>query len=81
MAGIDCGSLDVSKISEDDIMIGEAGQTTSVWVRADVDEKIYVKPDEEPKNPYVVIKFSDGCFATICQDNGLTEVNKSFHSA
>lgn len=74
--GIECGSLDVSKISEDDILIGE-GNKTSAWIRADVDEKIYVKPNEDPKNPYVVIKFSDACFATLCSDADLTDVNKS----
>lgn len=74
MAGAKCGSLDVSKISDDDVIVNDPG--SSAWVRADVDEKIYIKPTD-PANPYVVIKFNDGCFATICSDDGLTAINKS----
>lgn len=75
MAGVKCGKLDVSKISDDDIIVNDPG--TSAWVRADIDEKIYVKPNENPKNPYVVIKFSDGCFATLCDNDGATGIIKS----
>ena len=81
MAGIkDCNgkSLDIVKIAEDDIIIGDGDGRNSAWVRADVDEKIYVKPDENPKNPYVVVKFNDACLANICDEPTLLDLNKSF---
>lgn len=60
MAGIDCGKLDISKISEEEVIA--AGNLT--WVKADVDEKIYIWNNK----PNVVIKFSDICTQTICQE-------------
>jgi hypothetical protein len=72
-AGVKCGQLDISKVSEDDLLVNEAKD--SVWIRSDVDEKIYVIPND--KNPYVVIKFSEGCFVHVCEPD-LTKINKSF---
>ena len=59
MAGIECGKLDVSKISDEEIIA--AGNLT--WIKADVDEKIYIWNNK----PNVVIKFSDACSQTVCQ--------------
>ena len=59
MAGINCGKLDISKLPEEEIIA--AGNLT--WIKADVDEKIYIWRDE----PNVVIKFSDLCSQTVCE--------------
>jgi hypothetical protein len=60
MAGIDCGKIDISKLSEDELIaIGNR-----LWVKADVDEKIYIWNNK----PNVVIKFNDPCVSTICDD-------------
>ncbi|NDB61123.1 hypothetical protein EB001_22190, partial [bacterium] len=71
-AGVKCGQLDITKISEDDLLVSE--NRLSVWVRSEVDEKIYLVPND--KTPYVVIKFSDACFTNVC-DPDLTQINKS----
>jgi hypothetical protein len=60
MAGINCGKLDLTKVSNDEIItINDA-----TWIKADVDEKIYIVNG----TPNVVIKFSDMCAATVCDD-------------
>ena len=60
MAGVECGKLDISKMSEEEII--SAGNLT--WIKADVDEKIYIWNNK----PNVVIKFSDVCSQTVCQE-------------
>lgn len=57
---VKCGRLDIRNIPSDSIIPG----TDQAWVKADVDEKIYIYNDR----PFVVIKFSNPCFATICND-------------
>jgi hypothetical protein len=61
MAGLgECGKLDIRNIPNDDlVVIGE-----KAWVKFDVEEKVYLWKDK----PYAVIKFSDACFAQICDD-------------
>lgn len=71
-AGVKCGQLDITKIPEEDLLVDQ--NRLSVWVRSDVDEKIYTIPNDN--NPYVVIKFSDACFTTLC-DPDLTDINRS----
>jgi hypothetical protein len=61
MAGLDgCGKLDITEISQDNIVsIGNL-----VWVKADVEEKIWIYQGL----PCTVIKFDDACFARMCTD-------------
>lgn len=60
MAGTNCGKLDLTKVSQDELItINDA-----TWVKADVDEKIYTVNGL----PNVVIKFSEMCAATVCDD-------------
>jgi hypothetical protein len=61
MAGINCGKLDISKLSDEEIVA--AGNFT--WIKAEVDEKIYIWRNE----PNIVIKFSDMCSQTVCEDH------------
>lgn len=60
MAGVEKGKLEISEISEDDIVIVDE----KAWVKIDVDEKIYQWNDKES----VVIKFSSPCMATMDSD-------------
>ncbi len=60
MAGIDCGKIDVSQLPEEEII----SINNNLWMKADVDEKIYIWRDE----PNVVIKFSDACTQTVCPE-------------
>lgn len=60
MAGINCGQLDISKLSDEEIIA--AGNLT--WIKAEVDEKIYIWNNQ----PNVVIKFGDMCSQTVCED-------------
>lgn len=60
MAGINCGKLDIRDIPQDEIISND----NFAWVKAEVEEKIYIYNDR----PCVVIKFSEPCFATICND-------------
>jgi hypothetical protein len=60
MAGINCGKLDISKLSDEEIVA--AGNLT--WIKAEVDEKIYIWRNE----PNIVIKFSDMCSQTVCEE-------------
>jgi hypothetical protein len=58
--GVNCGKLDLTKISQDEIIT----INDRTWVKNDVDEKIYIINNK----PHVVIKFSDTCVATVCDD-------------
>lgn len=60
MAGINCGKLDLTKLPQDELIT----INNKTWIKADVDEKIYVVNNK----PYVVVKFSDTCLATVCDD-------------
>jgi hypothetical protein len=67
MAGINCGKLDLTKLPQDEIVT----INNQTWLSADVDEKLYILNNE----PHVVIKFSDACVATICDDQ--KDLNKA----
>lgn len=58
--GVECGKIDISKLSEDELISND----NSLWLKADVEEKIYIWRNE----PNVVIKFSDSCLTTLCDD-------------
>lgn len=63
---LDCGNLDISKLSEDVVTADQ-----SAWVAADVDEKIYLYSSDynnanEPVYAYMAIRFASPCVATIC---------------
>jgi hypothetical protein len=60
MAGVECGKLDLTKLPQDEIVT----INDQSWVGADVEEKFYILDDEI----YVVIKFSNACVATVCDD-------------
>lgn len=60
MAGINCGKLDLTKLPQDEIIT----INKQTWLKADVDEKIYIVDNK----PHVVVKFSDTCVATVCDD-------------
>jgi hypothetical protein len=60
MPGVDCGKLDLTKLPLDELIT--IGNQT--WLSADVDEKIYIIDDK----PHVVIKLSNACLATVCDD-------------
>lgn len=62
MPGAYCGKLDLTKISDDEMLSNE----TRAWIKADVDEKIYILADGSAQIPGVVLKFADGCFASMC---------------
>lgn len=63
MAGTSCSAkLDFSKISESEILADDVNSNGRAWIKADVEEKIYFLST----GPAVVIKFSDGCFASSC---------------
>ena len=67
MAGTSCGSkLDFSKISESEILADDVNSNGRAWLKADVEEKIYFLSGTIGLLPGVVIKFSDGCFASLC---------------
>ena len=70
MAGVVCGKLDLTKLPQDELIT----INKSTWVGADVDEKIYIVNDR----PYVVIKFSNTCVATVCDDQN--DLNPSLAS-
>lgn len=85
MADKNCGKLDLSRISADDILSiikrsdEPGGQNTGVaYVKAEVDEKtIVVLPDRgglAAPGVYCVIKFNEGCFRDVCSD--ATDFNK-----
>lgn len=60
MAGVVCGNLDLTKLPQDEIVT----LNKSTWLKADVDEKFYIIDNR----PYVVIKFSNACLASVCDD-------------
>lgn len=60
MAGIICGKLDVTKLPQDELIT----INNQTWLSADVEEKFYIVNNE----PRVVIKFSNACLATVCDD-------------
>lgn len=66
MAGVQCGQIDLSRLSEDNIIVSDQ----NIWLKAEVEEKIYLwdRDGDNIPEPYVVIKFEDPCFATICDD-------------
>ena len=68
MAGTFCSAkLDFSKISESEILADDVNSNGRAWIKADVEEKIYfLSNDTGGLLPGVVIKFSDGCFASLC---------------
>jgi hypothetical protein len=61
MAGLDgCGKLDISEMNHENIVvIGD-----KVWIKADVEEKIWIYKNR----PCTVVKFSEACFARVCND-------------
>jgi hypothetical protein len=74
MAGTSCSAkLDFSKISESEILADDVSSNGRAWLKADVEEKIYFLADSNTTSssliPGVVIKFSDGCFASLCPAN------------
>lgn len=73
MAGVVCGELDISQISEDEII---AISGYGAWVGFDVDEKIY----EINQSPfaYVVMKFGSPCWASVCTEDSTNLINQSF---
>lgn len=60
MGGVNCGKLDLTSIPQDDIV----SINDQNWLKIDVDEKIYLVDND----PHVVIKFSNMCAATVCND-------------
>lgn len=69
MAGTACDSrLDISKISEDNIIADDNFENGRAWIRADVEEKIYILYNSTLGSnvPGVVIKFPDACYASMC---------------
>jgi hypothetical protein len=64
MAGTFCGKLDITDIPQNEMI----SYQNSVWVKADVEEKIFLINDNGLTRPGVVIKFSEGCFANLCTD-------------
>lgn len=79
MADKNCGKLDLSRISADDLLSiikrsdQPGGVNTGVaYVRAEVDEKIVVilpnRGGLARPGAYCVVKFNEGCFVDICND-------------
>lgn len=69
MAGTACDSrLDISKISDDNIIADSNFDNGRAWIRADVEEKIYILFNSTLGSnvPGVVIKFPDACYASMC---------------
>jgi hypothetical protein len=62
MAGANCGKLDLTKIADDEMISDQS----RAWIKADVDEKIYILTAGASQIPGVVLKFADGCFASMC---------------
>lgn len=60
MAGVNCGKLDLTKLPQDELIT----INDQTWIKTEVDEKIYIVSGK----PSVVIKFSDMCSATVCDD-------------
>ena len=76
MAGTNCGKLDLSSLPLDEILVDPSNQRA--WIKAEVEEKIIIWNNR----PHIVIKFSDKCAATICNDQqdlnpSLASVNNS----
>lgn len=69
MPGTECDSrLNISTISDDNIIADENFDNGKAWIRADVEEKIYILYNSTLGSsvPGVVIKFADACFASMC---------------
>jgi hypothetical protein len=66
-----CGKLDISKMSYDNIVV--IGNTA--WVKAQVEEKVWFYQGR----PVTVIKFDEACYATLCDD--LKEIPKGIIGA
>lgn len=69
MAGTSCDSrLNISTISDDNIIADENFENGTAWIRADVEEKIYILYNSTlgTNLPGVVIKFADACYASMC---------------
>jgi hypothetical protein len=75
MAGTANGAkLDISQISGDNVItIG-----SNAWVKAEVEEKIFIIGAGNNARPYAVIKFSDGCFAGLPNGATLVDVSQAF---
>lgn len=70
MAGTSCNSrLNISTISDDNIIADNNFENGKAWIRADVEEKIYILYNSTLGSnlPGVVIKFADACYASMCQ--------------
>lgn len=72
-AGVYCGQLDISNISEDELI---ANPGEGAWVGFDVDERIYEVPGSIFGN--VIIRFNNPCWATPCQNDSTALVGQSF---
>jgi hypothetical protein len=70
MSGMSCGKFDLSRLDANDYI----SNNNNLWVKADVDEKIYIwdRDNNGSPEPYVVIKFGDACFPKICDENRFT---------
>lgn len=69
MAGTSCDSrLNISTISDDNIIADDNFENGKAWIRADVEEKIYILYNSTLGSnlPGVVIKFADACYASMC---------------
>lgn len=80
MAGTYGGAkLDFSKISESEILADDVNSNGRAWLKADVEEKIYFVSSASSTGgslyPAVVIKFNDGCFASLPSAGSGTAIN------
>lgn len=69
MAGTSCDArLNISTISDDNIIADYNFENGKAWIRADIEEKIYILYNSTLGNnlPGVVIKFADACYASMC---------------
>lgn len=85
MADRNCGKLDLSRISADDLLSiinrsdEPGGKNTGIaYVRAEVDEKTIVLLQDvgglASPGAYCIVKFNEGCFKDICEE--ATDFNK-----
>lgn len=72
---LNCGNLDIENISNDIITMDN-----SVWIGADIEEKIYLhrKSEQEPYRGYVVFNFNSNCVATTCDNTSPKNVQFGF---
>ena len=78
MAGTSCDSrLNISSISDDNIIADSNFENGKAWIRADVEEKIYILYNTTlgTNVPGVVINFPDACYASMCPADLQSAVN------